>query len=92
MINEIQIKQQYAAYGASLLAQMVKNLPTMWKTWVQSLGLEDPLEKGMLTHSRILVWIIPWTGEPGGLQSLGLTETSGMTEQLRNMEHMISIV
>ena len=50
---------------------MVKNLPVMQETWVGSLGQEDPLEKGMVTHSRILVWRIPWTEEPGGLQSIG---------------------
>ena len=46
---------------ASLVAQLVKNLPTMWETWVQSLGWEDPLEKGKITHSSILAWTIPWT-------------------------------
>ena len=50
---------------------MVKNLPAMQETWVQSLGLEDPLEKGMETHSSILARKIPWTGEPEGLQSMG---------------------
>ena len=52
---------------ASLVAQIVKNLPAMWDTWVKSLGWEDPLEEGMATHSNILAWRIPWTGEPGGL-------------------------
>ena len=51
---------------------MVKNLPAMQETWVSSLGWEDPLEKGMATHSSILAWRIPWTGEPGELQSMGL--------------------
>ena len=51
---------------------MVKNLPAMQDTWVQSLGQEDPLEKGMTTHSSILAWRIPWTEEPSGLQSMGL--------------------
>ena len=51
---------------------MVKNLPVMQETWVQSLGQEDPLEKGMATLSSILAWRIPWTEETGGLQSLGL--------------------
>ena len=51
---------------------MVNNPPEMKKTQVQSLDWEDPLEKGMATHSSILVWIIPWTEEPGGLQSMGL--------------------
>ena len=46
---------------ASLVAQLVKNLPAMWKTWVQSLGWEDPLKKGRATHSNILAWRIPWT-------------------------------
>ena len=51
---------------------MEKNLPTMQKSQVQSLGREDPLEKRMATHSSILAWRIPWTEEPGGLQSIGL--------------------
>ena len=54
-----------------ILAQMVKNLPGMWETQVQSLDLEDPLEKGMATHSSILAWRILWTEEPVGLQSMG---------------------
>ena len=56
--------------GASLMAQMVKNLPAMQEAWVQFLGQEDHLEKGMATHSSILAWRIPWTEEPGGLQSM----------------------
>ena len=59
-----------SACTASLVAQMVKNPPAMWETWLQSLGWEDPLEEGMATHSRILAWRIPWTEEPGGLQSM----------------------
>ena len=57
--------------GIYLVAQMVKSLPAMWETWVWSLGWEDPLEEGMATHSSILAWRIPWTEEPGGLQSTG---------------------
>ena len=57
--------------GASLVAQRVKTLPTIQKTWVQSLGWENPLEKGMATHSGILAWRIKWTEEPEGLQSMG---------------------
>ena len=53
-----------------MVAQMAKN-PAMQETWVQSQGWEDPLEKEMATHSSILVWRIPWTEEPGGLQSMG---------------------
>ena len=58
-------------FGASLVAQTVKNLPAMQETRVQSLGVEDLLEKGMATHSCILASRIPWTEEPGGLQSMG---------------------
>ena len=54
------------------MAQMVKNLLAMQETWVRSLGQEDPLEKRMVTHCSILAWRIPWTEEPGGLQSTGL--------------------
>ena len=53
------------------MAQMRKNLSAMQETWVRSLGQENPLEKGMATHSNILVWRIPWTEESGGLQSMG---------------------
>ena len=55
----------------SLVAQMVKRLPTMRETWVQSLDREDLLEKEMATHSSILAWNIPWVEEPGRLQSMG---------------------
>ena len=55
----------------SLVAQTVKHLPTMWKTRVRSLGWEDPLEKGMVTHSCTLAWRIPWMEEPGSLPSMG---------------------
>ena len=58
-------------FCASLVTQTVKNLPAMQETQVQSLGREDTLEKGMATHSSILAWRIPWTEEPGGLQSTG---------------------
>ena len=56
----------------SLVAQLVKGPPAMQETWIQSLGWEDPLEEGMATHFSILAWRIPWTEEPGGLQSVGL--------------------
>ena len=54
-----------------LVAQLVKNPPAMRESWVQSLSWEEPLEKGMATHSSILAWKIPWTEEPGALQSMG---------------------
>ena len=57
--------------GASQVAEMVKNPPAMQQTQVQSVDQEDPLEKGMATHSSILVWEIPWTEEPSGLTVLG---------------------
>ena len=55
---------------AALVAQKVKHLPAMQETWVQFLGWEDALEKGMASHSSILAWRIPWTEEPGGLQPM----------------------
>ena len=58
-------------WWTSLVSQMVKRLPTMWETRVQSLGQEDPLEKEMATHSSVLAWRIPGTGEPGGPPSMG---------------------
>ena len=64
-----------------LVAQMVKHLPTMRETWVQSLSWEDLLEKEMATHSSILAWKIPWTVEPGRLQSMG-SQRVGLTERL----------
>ena len=70
--------QVYIMQLASLVAQVVKNTPAMWETWLRSLGWEEPLEKGMATCSSILAWRIPWTEEPGMLQSIG----SDMTEQL----------
>ena len=65
----------YSVRKTSLVAQMVKNLPAMWETQVPSLGWEDPLEKGMATHSSILAWRILWTEEPGGLQSTGFAKS-----------------
>ena len=60
----------------SLASPMVKNLPAVQETWVQSLCCEDSLEKGMATHCSILTWKIPWTEEPGRIQSLGLQRVS----------------
>ena len=71
----------HAFNRASLVVQMVKNLPAMQETQVQSLGREDQLEKEMGTYSSIVAWRIPWTEEPGGLQSMGCKE-SDTTEQL----------
>ena len=73
--------QDICLIWASLAAQMVENLPAMWKIQVRSLGPEDPLEKEMATHSSILAWRIPWMEEPGGLQSRGGKELD-MTERL----------
>ena len=61
----------FSELWASLVAQTVQNLPAVWETQVQTLSQEDPLEKGKATLSSILAWEIPWTEEPGGLQSLG---------------------
>ena len=73
---------------------MVKNLPAMQETqetWVRFLGWEDPLEEGMATQTSILAWRIPWTEEPGGLQSIGLQEldTTEMTEHARTKSRLI---
>ena len=65
------LTDSYTYCNASLVAQMVKNLPAMQETWAGSLGQEDSLEKGMATHSSVLAWRIPWTGKPGVLQSMG---------------------
>ena len=65
----------YIHTWASLVAQMVKNLSAMQENWVQLLGWEDPLEKGMATHFSILAWRIPWTEEAGKLQSMELQES-----------------
>ena len=67
--------------SATVVAQMVRNLPAVRETWVRSLGWEDPLEEGMATHFSILAWRIPWTEEPGGLQSM---ESSKSQKQLRD--------
>ena len=69
-IMQIVYSSLYVKWG-SLVAQRLKHLPAIWETWVQSLGWEDSLEKEMATHSSILAWRIPWTEEPGGLQSMG---------------------
>ena len=69
--KELDTTEQLSLW-TSLVDQMVKHLPTMWETWVLSLGEEDPLEKEMPTHSSTLAWKIPWTEEPGKLQSMGL--------------------
>ena len=71
-ITIIEVNQRFecsqAFHGASLVAQLVKNLPAMWEIWVRSLGWEDPLEKGKATHSSILAWRIPWTVQSTGSQ------------------------
>ena len=61
------ISSRVYMYRGSLVAQIVKNLPAMQETWIQSLGWEDPFEKGMATHSSILAWEISWAEEPAGL-------------------------
>ena len=61
--------------SSSLIGQLVKNLPAVWETWVQSLDQEDPLGKEMATHSSMLAWSIPWAEEPGRLQSMGSQES-----------------
>ena len=74
---------------ASLVAQTVKNPPAMPGTWVQSLGWEDPLEEGMATHSSVLAWRIPWTEEPGRLQSSG---SQRVRHDWRDLAHMLNLL
>ena len=62
---------------------MTKNLPAVQETQVPSLGREDPLEEGMAIHSSLLAWKIPWTEEPGGLQSMGISKSQTRLKQLR---------
>ena len=69
-------------YNEFLVAQRVKTLLVMWETSVRSLGQEDPLEKKLATHSRVLAWKIPWTEDPGGLQSLGVSKSWTQLKQL----------
>ena len=69
--TENRLEVARAGGGASLVAQMVKRLPAVWESRVQSLGREDPLEKEMAAHSSILAWEIPWIEKPGRLQSMG---------------------
>ena len=72
MVNSLQLTIKVLDHHmASPVAQLVKSLPAMQETWVRFLGQEDPLEKGMATHSSILVWRIPWAEETGGLKSMG---------------------
>ena len=73
LLKELLNKEDFGVKRkASLVVQLVKNLPALRETCVQSLGWEDPLEGGMATHSGILAWRISWAEEPGGLQSIGL--------------------
>ena len=67
----MKLKDAYSLEKVSPVAQRLKRLLVVQETWVQSLGQEDPLEKEVATHSSILAWRIPWTEEPGGLQSTG---------------------
>ena len=78
--NRAELLAHLMSLGASLVAQLVKNSPAMWETWVQSLGWEDPLEKGMTAHCSISMRV-PWTEEPGGLHIHGVAELD-MTEPL----------
>ena len=73
--------QRMKRLKTDLVAQRLKRLPAMWETWVQSLGWEDPLEKEKAIHSSILAWRIPWTEEPGRLQSMG-SQRVNTTERL----------
>ena len=73
------LAQNDSFWGAYLVAQRAKSLPVMQETWVPTLEWEDPLEKRMATHSSILAWRIPWTEEPGRLQSMGSQRVERLT-------------
>ena len=73
---------RYSINWASLVVQMVKNPPEVQETCIQSLDWEDPLEEGMATHSSILAWRIPWTEQPGGLQSTGSQSRTQLSKSL----------
>ena len=83
------VRVRYHYRQASLVAQMVKNLPAMQETRVRSLGQEDPLEKRMATHSSILAWWIPWAEEPGGLQSMELQRVRHDEQLTHTQEHRL---
>ena len=76
------------------MAQLVKNLPAVWETWVRSLGWEDPLEEEMAPHSSILAWRIPWAEEHGGLQSMGFQRVGhdSVTDQARTPTQLFQII
>ena len=77
-------------FRVSLVAQTVKNSPAMQETRIRSLGWEDPLEKGMATHSSVLAWIIPWTKESGGLQSTGSQRVGHKGEMIIYINRKVS--
>ena len=79
LLNQLRVGSQGCGW-ASLLAQLVRNLPAMGEARVPSQDREDPLEKGKATYSSILAWRIPWTGEPGGLSSMGLQSWTQLSD------------
>ena len=82
-MSDIQFHKSSLKKWAPLIAQLVKNLPAVWETWVQSRGWEDPLEKGKAIHSSILAWRIPWTVH-GGPKELDMTERLSFLLSLEN--------
>ena len=82
----------YALDRASLVAPRLKRLPGMRETWVRSLGQEDPLEKEMATHSRTIAWKVPWTEEPGSLQSVGWQSRTRLSDFTSVYLELISLV
>ena len=80
------------AFRASPVAQLVKNPSAMQETLVRSLDWEDPLEKGTVTHSSILAWRVPWTEEPGGLESMGLQKVADTTAQVKTDQRYCMLI
>ena len=79
----------FSSSWASLVAQLVKNLPAMQEAWVRSLGWEDPLEKRLATHSSVLVWRIPWTAYPWGCKESNMTERLSVTHSSSSWSYIL---
>ena len=98
IIPNMSVPSSYTFLWSSLVAQMVKNVPTKRETWVGSLGQKDPLEKGKATPSSILAWEMPWTEKPVGLQSMGSQRirhnwaTNTFTLLYNSLEHSFTVI
>jgi len=92
MKNKKMLLAQRTIFNISMVAQLVKNLPAMWETWVWSLGWEDPLEKGKATHSSVLAWRFPWTVLSMGLQRAGHNWATFMSHKEKESKNSFSFI